>query len=210
MWWSLAVLAGLFAAAQLKPVVRTNPESDPSGSLWARTQVAPEITDVLRRACADCHSNHTRWPWYSRVAPVSWFVTEHVNHGRLHLNFSDWVTISPHTGTTPEGRLELICKEVAGGSMPLRSYKWLHPEARLTGEKVRLICEWCQAERRRILTSDRIGLSHPDVAGQWSRATALVRQKYARGLPTDLGELGQGQCGGREAPGFEMRGARLG
>jgi len=52
--------------------------------------VDPQVAGILDRACADCHSNKTRWPWYSHVAPVSWFVIDHVNHGRSHLNFSEW------------------------------------------------------------------------------------------------------------------------
>jgi lysozyme family protein len=148
--WSIAVLAVLFLAAQMKTVERSNPPGDPSRSLWAQAQVPPEVADILRRACNDCHSNETRWPWYSRVAPVSWFVTGHVNHGRRHLNFSDWVTVSSHTGASPEQRLARISEEVSEGGMPLQSYTWLHPDARLTKEEVRAVSEWAQKERLRI------------------------------------------------------------
>jgi hypothetical protein len=150
--WFVVVLAVLFLAAQLKPVQRSNPASDPSKSLWAQTQVPAEAADILRRACSDCHSNETRWPWYSRVAPVSWFVTDHVNHGRLHLNFSDWVTASSHSNSSPEQRLGRIAEEVAEGGMPLRSYLWLHPDARLTPAEVQTLRDWSQRERLRLQT----------------------------------------------------------
>ncbi len=149
--WSVTIFLGVFIVAQFKPAPRTNPEFDPSRSFWIKTRVSPEVAGILRRACADCHSFETRWPWYSRVAPVSWFVTDHVNHGRRHLNFSDWMTISPHGGKTPSQRLELICKEITSGAMPLRSYAWMHPEAALSREDIRTVCEWARGERLRTL-----------------------------------------------------------
>lgn len=75
------------------------------------------------RACFDCHSNQTKWPWYSYVAPMSWLVQHHVDEGREELNFSEW----PHSGEGDEAG-----EDVRDGSMPPRSYLWMHSEARLT------------------------------------------------------------------------------
>ena len=79
----------------------------------------PEVAGVLNRSCMDCHSNRTDWPWYSNVAPASWFVVDHVNHGRRHLNFSRW---GQYTRRDRLSLLNQICATTKGGSMPLGSY----------------------------------------------------------------------------------------
>ncbi|MEO8553185.1 MAG: heme-binding domain-containing protein [Kofleriaceae bacterium] len=83
----------------------------------------PETRALAKRACFDCHSNETRWPWYSYVAPVSWFVGGHVDEGRRALNFSEWDHPSKHAGKASH--------EVETGGMPLTSYLLLHGDARL-------------------------------------------------------------------------------
>src|SRR5215216_3654983 len=90
--WGVIVVVCLFVMAQFKRPAKTNPVSDPSAALEAHVQIDPKVGAILKRSCYDCHSNNTRWPWYSNVAPVSWFVIDHVNEGRRDLNFSEWGT----------------------------------------------------------------------------------------------------------------------
>jgi Haem-binding domain len=85
----------------------------------------PQTRDLVKRACFDCHSNETTWPWYSNVAPVSWLVQRDVNGGRRHLNFSEW--------DHPQRHAEDIPKEVQEGGMPPFFYLPMHPNAKLTG-----------------------------------------------------------------------------
>lgn len=132
-------LALLFAAAQFVRPARTNPAGLPGGALEQRVGVPPEVSEVLNRACADCHSNRTTWPWYSHVAPASWLVIDHVNHGRQHLNFSDW---SRYDARESADLLRQVCRTARAGTMPLDSYTLLHPRARLTPRDVRTLCEW--------------------------------------------------------------------
>ncbi|HVF91101.1 MAG TPA: heme-binding domain-containing protein [Blastocatellia bacterium] len=146
--WTALVIAAVFALAQLVRPARVNPPTGDALALPARSRMTPEVEGILRRACLDCHSNQTRWPWYSNVAPASWFVIDHVNHGRRHLNFSTWAERG-----RPE-RIELleeINKTVRSGSMPLDSYTLLHPEARLSEQERAAICDWASAERERSL-----------------------------------------------------------
>jgi hypothetical protein len=126
---------------------KTNPSYDESRALQAHAQVSPEVESILRRACYDCHSNATTWPWYSDVAPVSWFVVDHVNHGRKHLNFSDWAR---YDRKDAEELLEGIDETVRERAMPLSSYLILHPEAKLTDEDVKLLVDWARSERQRL------------------------------------------------------------
>jgi hypothetical protein len=85
---------------------------------------APETRATFVRACGDCHSNETRWPWYSHIAPASWFLQNHVQHGREEFNVSRW-GIGENEGDEAAGN-------VREREMPLRSYLWGHPEARLS------------------------------------------------------------------------------
>lgn len=147
----------LFAAAQRVPVERTNPATEPERSIEARTHMSPTVAEILSRSCYDCHSNETRWPWYSRVAPASWLLARDVNHGRRHLNFSTWGEFSGHGyPKSDDERLLDICREVSSGAMPLRSYTLVHRAARLTPEEVRIVCEWVKAESDRLrLVADK-------------------------------------------------------
>jgi hypothetical protein len=147
MRWLVVVLACLFVVAQFSRPARTNPAADPSLSLQSHVQVSPQVASIIDRSCGDCHSNKTRWPWYSNVAPVSWFVIDHVNQGRNHLNFSEW---GRYNQREAEGMLNQICKEVTSGGMPLSSYTPLHPGSKLSPEDVKTLCDWANAERARL------------------------------------------------------------
>jgi heme-binding protein len=158
-WASIAVVAILAASQFIRPA-KTNPMIHEEKSIDAYVQVPRDVATVFDRACQDCHSNKTQWPWYSNTAPVSWFVIDHVNHGRKHLNFSDWNHIDRHgppLGTAQQ--LEKICKEVSSGEMPLASYLLLHPEARITTKDARVICEWTRSEQERLASSQIEGLA---------------------------------------------------
>ena len=76
-------------SVQVRPAM-TNPPVDESQTIVARAQVPPEVASILDRSCRDCHSNKTVWPWYTHVAPVSWWLADHVDHGRKDLNLSEW------------------------------------------------------------------------------------------------------------------------
>ncbi len=118
---SFLSLAGALVVAQLIPYGRdhTNPPvaAEPH---WDSTATRT----LAQRACFDCHSNETRWPWYSNVAPVSWLLQHHVDEGRETLNFSEW--------QTPFREAHEAGKTVRDESMPPQSYLLLHPEARLS------------------------------------------------------------------------------
>jgi len=125
----LGGLAGLFLLIQLVPYGRdhTNPpvRAEPS---WA----SPEVRALAVRACFDCHSNESKWPWYSHVAPVSWLVAHHVEDGRKHLNFSQWDEKQKHAKDAAE-----VVRE---GEMPMKGYVLMHAEAKLTdAEKQQLV-----------------------------------------------------------------------
>jgi hypothetical protein len=141
-----AVLAwiGVIVAVQLIRPARTNPPTDPSRTLAASLPLPPAAQAVLERSCRDCHSNDTRWPWYSNVAPMSWMLIDHVNSGRRHFNYSEWAGYAPEKSRKV---LHGICEETRQGSMPVGSYTLLHRDARLSDADVQTLCAWTTAGR---------------------------------------------------------------
>lgn len=145
-WLAVAIIC-LLAGLQFIRPVRSNPAVTASQGVEAHLQMNEEVKAVLDRSCGDCHSNKTRWPWYSNVAPVSWFVIDHVNHGRSHLNFSEW---GRYDRREAEELLGAMCKEVQAGTMPMSSYTRIHRDARMSPEEVRIVCDWTTGQRARI------------------------------------------------------------
>ncbi len=144
------LLALLFAGAQFVRPARTNPAGVAGQSLEEMSPPPAHVREVLDRSCMDCHSYRTRWPWYSNVSPVSWFVADHVEEGRRELNFSRW---GRYTERDREGRLEAVCGTVREGYMPLGSYTLVHRGAALTPADVQTICDWAAAEEARLSSS---------------------------------------------------------
>jgi hypothetical protein len=106
-----------------------------------------DIKPILHRACYDCHSNATEWPWYSFVAPASWLIARDVREGRQHLNFSEWESYDLKTRSR---RLESIAEEVKESEMPPWYYTMMHGEARLTLADRGQIWAWAITESERI------------------------------------------------------------
>ena len=145
--WVVIVGAVCLVIAQFFGPAKTNPATDSSQAIESRLKLTPPVVAILNRSCIDCHSNKTRWPWYSNVAPVSWFVIDHVNEGRQNMNVSEW---GRYTERDTDGLLKQICKQVKAGAMPLSSYTPLHPGSSLSPDDVKTLCDWTTAERARI------------------------------------------------------------
>lgn len=131
-----AGLAVLVAAQFYRPVA-TNPASDPALAFEAVAQPHVGAAAIIKRACHDCHSNETIWPWYSRVSPASWLIAQDVQVGRSHLNFSEWGRLGPEMARS---RLNEICEQVRGGGMPLWYYRLPHPAAGLSEDDRHVLC----------------------------------------------------------------------
>jgi len=104
---------------------------------------APDaVISILKRACFDCHSNHTTFPWYSNIAPVSWFTKHHVEEGREHMNFSTWAEYDD------EKKLKFLDKipKAIKSKMPLPSYLLIHKEAKLNDADKALLTKWATDE----------------------------------------------------------------
>jgi len=141
------VLVIAFIVAQFFRPNRVNPPVVEADTLEASTQVPDDVKAIISRACADCHSSTTMYPWYSNISPASWFLADHVADGRGEMNFSEWNTYSPRKKGK---KLEEICEQIEKGEMPLRSYLWLHWDAALSADDVKALCGWATRERERL------------------------------------------------------------
>ena len=135
--WAFRLVMVVLILIQFVPVDRSNPP------VTGEVAAPNPVMEVLRNSCYDCHSNETRWPWYSRVAPVSWRISEHVQKGRGALNFSEWQSLLPED--QGEAREE-IWEKVERGVMPLSDYLRMHPEAVLTESQKDALRRWAEGQ----------------------------------------------------------------
>lgn len=131
--WLLVLLLAGFAAIQFIPVQRTNP------LVRGEVPAPPEVQTILRRSCYDCHSNLTRWPWYSNVAPASWLIARDVQKGRAEMNFTEWDDVD--TKRQVEAMHE-SWEAVSEGEMPPWFYVGPHPRAQLANEDLTRLRAW--------------------------------------------------------------------
>jgi uncharacterized membrane protein len=110
-------------------------------SIVAQHAVPAPVKEILQRACYDCHSNHTVYPWYASVQPVAWWLNQHVEEGKAELNLSDFTR---YDGKRAVRKLQAVADEVREHSMPLKSYLWVHREARLTDAERTLVTNWAE------------------------------------------------------------------
>jgi hypothetical protein len=151
--WFISVIGVAFITMQFFGPAKTNPPVDEAKSIQANARLTPEVSAILTRACQDCHSHQTRWPWYSHIAPVSWFLVDHVTEARKELNFSEWASYTPKR---MRKKLEEMSEEVEAGAMPLKSYLLLHGDAKLSPAEVQALMAWTAAERQRLAEADSL------------------------------------------------------
>ena len=111
---------------------KTAPEYDLTDDFITMTQPNDEVKSILKTSCYDCHSFETVYPWYSNIAPVSWWLKDHVNEGRSHLNFSTWAN---YEYKRADHKLEEVIEMMEEDEMPLNSYLITHGDAKLSAEQ---------------------------------------------------------------------------
>jgi hypothetical protein len=140
-------LALLFLAGQfVRPAKNLSPAPGPQ-DITAKATVPAEVQLVFAKACYDCHSDQTRYPWYAEVQPVGWWLASHIRDGKRHLNFSEF---GAYNAKTADRKLKQIARTVNSGFMPLHSYTWIHRDAILTAAEIKLISDWADATRAQI------------------------------------------------------------
>lgn len=135
----IGVILLVLVLIQFIPLDRTNKHVDAKDNFVVVMQTPEKISALLKNACYDCHSNETIYPNYAYVAPISWSVKQHINEGRAHLNFSEWMKFSK------EARLSMLKNTIASldnKSMPIQGYIVYHKEANISDAERTLLSNY--------------------------------------------------------------------
>ena len=115
--------------------------------------VPQDVETILQKACYDCHSNNTHYPWYTNVQPVGLWMQDHVNDGKGELNFSEFASYSPKKA---RHKMDECIDMVKEGEMPLPSYTWIHTDAKLTAEERATLTDWASVTMKKIETDNNL------------------------------------------------------
>jgi hypothetical protein len=138
----IILIAGFIIAQFFRPERFTTAEVT-NDEITKVFNVPENVQKILKRSCYDCHSNHTVWPWYTNISPISLLVADDVNSGRKKMNFSEWRKISVSKQST---KLQKICDNIKAGDMPLPKYLLIHRDAVLSLEEKDILCKWADAQ----------------------------------------------------------------
>ena len=140
---TLGIIIGLFILMQFFQPAKMSKVEKTDGDITKQLTVPPGVAELLERSCYDCHSYNTKWPFYSKISPVSWLIAFDVNTGRKHINFSAW---DEYSTMIRIAKLRLVCNEIETGSMPLKQYTLIHRNAKLSKEDIETICTWAEKQ----------------------------------------------------------------
>jgi len=144
----LIVLGVALVAIQFFPSAKNVSTAAPGpNDITVMHPTSPEVKAILKESCYDCHSNNTRYPWYTHIQPVGWWMQHHVDEGNRELNFSEFGT---YTAKRARKKLDEIVKETKDGEMPLTSFLITHREAKLTALQIQQVVDWADGIHARI------------------------------------------------------------
>lgn len=141
----LLLLVIVFIVAQFFKPDRNEGSLESIEPFIAETKPNAEVTSILKETCFDCHSNFTRYPWYDKITPVNFWLAEHVEDGKGHLNFSEWDSYSVKK---KDHKMEELIEEVEEKKMPLESYTYTHANANLSDAQIQAVMDWANGVRR--------------------------------------------------------------
>lgn len=134
----------VFVGMQFYRPDKNQSPGDHTSLFITETNPPVEVKMILTQTCYDCHSNNTVYPWYDNIAPISYWLAEHVKDGKEHLNFSNWNT---YELAKKDHKFEELIKLIQVGEMPLKEYTWTHDSARLTEMQRTAIINWAKQTR---------------------------------------------------------------
>jgi hypothetical protein len=140
----LITLALILLLSQFFRIDKTNPTLQAEQDITAVMKVPIELASILKTSCYDCHSNEVNYPWYTNVAPLSWWIKNHINEGREELNFSEWGT---YTSRRKDKKLKECAEMIEANEMPLSSYTLIHTETKLSQEQKAQLIAWFNFNR---------------------------------------------------------------
>jgi hypothetical protein len=135
----LLSLLVVFVIAQFFGPEKNDGDLATVASFLLETDPPQDVKKILETTCFDCHSAKSTYPWYNAITPVNYWLDEHIQDGKKHLNFSKWNTYSLKK---KEHKIDELHEEVEEGEMPLNSYTWTHSEANLSPAQIAAVVAW--------------------------------------------------------------------
>lgn len=135
----LIIIVIVFVFMQFFRIDKNNPIVKPEENYVTITHAPKEVESILKSSCYDCHSNESKYPWYTNIAPISWYVKDHINEGRSYLNFSEF---GRYNNYQKKHIYESLYAAANEGWMPLDSYLWIHKDAKLSTKDKKILKEW--------------------------------------------------------------------
>lgn len=139
------IILAVFVLIQLVRVEKNETPMVPESDFLVLSNASEEIKTMIESACYDCHSNNTNYPWYSEVAPVSWYINHHIEEAKEHLNFSIWNSYSLKKANH---KLEECYEELERHKMPTSDYVLMHKEAKLSNKQIITLAQWFKNQMR--------------------------------------------------------------
>ncbi len=152
------ILLALLVIIQFIRPARNSSEIEAANFIGKKYAVPENVGGILRKACYDCHSNSTVYPWYAYIQPVGFWLDDHVNEGKKELNFSDFLSYSPKKA---RNKMDKVAEEVKEGGMPLDRYTWLHTNAKLTQDERGQLTTWADDISKQIVTENNLPAVEP-------------------------------------------------
>lgn len=140
----LKIVVAVLVVIQFFRIDKTTQPVDVTKDFVSLTNPPARVAEIIKTSCYDCHSDQTNYPWYTNIAPVSWWIGHHIEEGKEHLNFSNWASYSAKKA---DHKLEEFYEEVEEGEMPLKSYTFLHGAAKLSEEDKEIFISWVKSLR---------------------------------------------------------------
>jgi len=159
----LIALLALLVVIQFFQIDKTNPPHDSAKDFITLQNPPQEVATMLQDACYDCHSHLSEYPWYTNVQPVAWWIKNHIKDGRRHFNFSTW---GDYSAKRKAHKAKELVEMVSEGEMPIKSFTWAHPEAKLTKLQRKKMVDWLKTQE----SKENKGLS---TTPQMKRAEAV-------------------------------------
>lgn len=152
------LLFAAFVALQFFQPAKSNQSMDMANDIGKVVAVPENVHTLLKTACYDCHSNNTNYPWYANIQPVGWWLKDHIDEGKEHLNFQEFALTKaggrfPTKSLRQDHKLEEVAEMVETGEMPLTSYTFIHGNAKLDAGERKMIVDWVTSARAELSNS---------------------------------------------------------
>jgi hypothetical protein len=144
---SIFIILLLLIAVQFVGVEKNQAVADGENSLFTSGLMPEEVHNILKTSCYDCHSGYTTYPWYSRIQPVGFWLNNHITEGKHHLNFSQFNT---YTLKRKLHKLDEVVETIEENEMPLKSYTWIHGDAKLSDAQKEILKTWVKEVKKEL------------------------------------------------------------